>query len=132
MSAGHNILHDLLRAFTDNGPGTVRLAATATGVKIPDERLIQIVIPTWGNADNILILPNPEPGKIVIVAGAATGGELRTTAPATVAINGGTGAAAESAVAANQMVVLICESTTSWKALTIASNGTVAGLEAAA
>lgn len=132
MSSPHTILNDLLRAFTDNGPGTVRLTASANGVRIPNERLIQIVIPTWGNANNILILPDPDPGKIVIVAGAATGGELRTTSPSTIAINGGTGAAAESAVAANQMVVCICESATSWKALTIASNGTVAGLEAAA
>jgi hypothetical protein len=132
MSAGHNILNDLLRAFTDNGPGTVRLIASSDGVRIPNERLIQIVIPTWGNANNILILPDPDPGKIVIIAGAATGGELRTTAPASIAINGGSGANAESAVAANQMVVAICESATSWKALTIAGNGTVAGLEAAA
>jgi|GEM_PF-3277137 len=132
MSAGHNILNDLLRAFTDNGPGAVRLTATATGVQIPNERFIQIVIPTWGSADNILVLPTPDPGKIVIIAGAATGGELRTNAPATVAINGGSGASAESAVAANQMVICICESATSWKAFTIASNGTTAGLEAAA
>lgn len=132
MSSPGTLLNDLLRAFTNNGPGTVMLTATATGVRIPDERLIQIVIPTWGAVDNILILPTPDPGKIVIVAGAATGGELRSNAPATVAINGGTGAAAESAVAANQMVVCICESATSWKALTIAGNGTVAGLEAAA
>jgi hypothetical protein len=97
-----------------------------------DEAFIQMVIPTWGNANNILILPAPVPGRIVIVAGAATGGELRTTDPATIAINGGSGANAESAVAANQMVILICESATSWKAITIASNGTVAGLEAAA
>jgi hypothetical protein len=108
------------------------LIASTAGTQIPDERLVQFVIPTWGNANNILILPNPEPGKIVIIAGAATGGELRTTAPATIAINGGTGAAAESAVAANQMVICICESATSWKAFTIASNGTTAGLEAAA
>lgn len=127
-----SILFDMLRAFTDNGPGTVRLIATDTGARIPDERLIQIVIPTWGNANNILVLPTPDPGKVVVIAGAATGGELRTTAPATVAINGGTGAAAESAVAANQMVICICESATSWKAFTIASNGTTAGLEAAA
>lgn len=129
MSAGHNILNDLLRAFTDNGPGTVRLIASADGVRIPNERLIQIVIPTWGNANNILILPDPDPGKIVIIAGAATGGELRTTSPTTIAINGGTGANVESAVAANQMVVAICESPTSWKAFTIAANGTLAGLE---
>ena len=132
MSAGHNILNDLLRSFTDNGPGTVRLTATsesAGGTKIPNERLIQIVIPTWGNANNILILPDPDPGKIVIIAGAATGGELRTTSPSTIAINGGFGANVESAVAVNQMVVAICESPTSWKAFTIAANGTLAGLE---
>lgn len=128
----HNILNELLSAFSSNGPGLVPLIASTAGTQIPDERLVQFVIPTWGNASNILILPNPDPGKIVIIAGAATGGELRTTAPATIAINGGTGAAAESAVAANQMVICICESATSWKAFTIASNGTTAGLEAAA
>jgi hypothetical protein len=128
----HNILNELLGAFSSNGPGLVPLIASTAGTQIPDERLVQFVVPTWGNANNILILPNPEPGKIVIIAGAATGGELRTTAPATIAINGGTGANAESAVAANQMVICICESATSWKAFTIASNGTTAGLEAAA
>jgi hypothetical protein len=128
----HNILNELLGAFSSNGPGLVPLIASTAGTQIPDERLVQFVIPTWGNANNILILPAPDPGKIVIIAGAATGGELRTTAPATIAINGGSAANAESAVAANQMVILICESATSWKAFTIASNGTIAGLEAAA
>ena len=128
----HKILNELLGAFSSNGPGLVPLIASTAGTQIPDERLVQLVIPTWGNANNILILPAPDPGKIVIIAGAATGGELRTTAPATIAINGGSAANAESAVAANQMVILICESATSWKAFTIASNGTIAGLEAAA
>lgn len=128
----HRILNDLLDAFSSEGPGSVPLTATASGVKIPNERLIQIVTPTWVAADNILILPDPVPGKVVIIAGAATGGELRSSAPATIAINGGTGASAESAVAANQMVIAICESATSWKAFTIASDGTTAGLEAAA
>lgn len=132
MSSGHTILNDLLRAFSNSGPGLVPLIASTSGTQIPDERLIQIVIPTWGNANNILILPNPEPGKVVVIAGAATGGELQTTAPSTIAINGGTGAAAESAVAANQMVICICESATSWKAMVIGSTGTVAGLQAAA
>lgn len=128
----HRLLADLLEAFSDVGPGANRLTATADGTKISSEAFIQIVTPTWGNANNILILPDPTPGMIVIIAGAATGGELRSSSPATVAINGGTGANAESAIAANQMVIAICESATSWKALTIASNGTVAGLEAAA
>lgn len=128
----HRLLAELLEAFSDVGPGANRLTATADGTKISSEAFIQIVTPTWGNANNILILPDPTPGMIVIIAGAATGGELRSSSPATVAINGGTGANAESAIAANQMVIAICESATSWKALTIASNGTVAGLEAAA
>jgi len=132
MSSGHRILKDLLDAFNPEGPGYSPLTATATGTKIADDSLLQIVVPTWGAATNILILPDPTPGKIVIIAGAATGGELRSSAPATVAINGGTGAAVESAVAAGMMVVAICESATSWKAFTMATNGDLTKLEAAA
>lgn len=132
MSSGHRILKDLLDAFLDEGPGSVALTASSDGTAIPEDRFIQCVTPTWGAATNILILPKPVPGKIVIIAGAATGGELRSSDPTTIAINGGTGASAESAVAASQMVVAICESATSWKAFTIASDGTTAGLEAAA
>tara|TARA_Y100000310_G_scaffold118150_1_gene116942 strand:- start:1099 stop:1503 length:405 start_codon:yes stop_codon:yes gene_type:complete len=128
----HRILADLLTAFSEVGPGYVAKIATSTGTKLDENKLIQFVVPTWGAATNILILPNPDPGKIVIIAGAATGGELRSSAPTTVGINGGTGADAESAVAASEMVIAICESATSWKAFTIASNGTTAGLEAAA
>jgi hypothetical protein len=131
MSA-HRVLRDLLAAFSDVGPGRVAIAATSIGVALEENKLIQFVVPTWGNANNILILPSPQPGKIVIIAGAATGGELRSSSPTTVAINGGTGVDAESAVAANELVIAICESSVSWKAFTIASNGTTAGLEAAA
>ena len=132
MSSGHRILKDLLDAFNPEGPGYSPLTATATGTKIADDSLLQIVVPTWGAATNILILPAPTPGLVVIIAGAATGGELRSSAPATVAINGGTGVGAESAVAAGMMVVAICESATSWKAFTMATNGDLTKLEAAA
>jgi len=128
----HRILADLLQAFSPQGPGVVPLTATSTGVSMPDDRLVQFVIPTWGAADNILILPPATPGRIVIIAGTATGGELRTTAPATIGINGGVGANAESAIAANMMVIAICESATNWKGFTIASNGTVTTLQVAA
>ena len=131
MSA-HRVLRDLLAAFSDVGPGRVAVTATSDGVALEENKLVQFVFPTWGNANNIIILPSAQPGKIVILAGAATGGELRSSSPTTIAINGGTGAGAESAVAANQMVIAICESSSSWKAFTIASNGTTAGLEAAA
>jgi hypothetical protein len=132
VSAPHNILSDLLKAFSNNGPGVVPLTATSTGTNIPDNRLVQIVIPTWSNANNILILPPATPGRVVVIAGAATGGEVRTTSPTTIAINGGTAANAESAIAANMMAILICESATSWKGFTLASNGAVAAVEVAA
>jgi hypothetical protein len=131
----HSLMNDLLRAFTEVGPGYVAATATSDGSgtgTLRENLLVQFVVPTWGGVNNILILPSPAPGKIVIIAGAGTGGELRTNAPATVGINGGTGTGVESAVAASQMVIAICESATSWKAFTIASDGTTAGLEAAA
>jgi hypothetical protein len=130
------MLNDLLKAFTEMGPGYVAATATDDGSgtgTLRENLLVQFVVPNWdSDANHILVLPSPKPGKIVIIAGATTGGELRTSAPATVAINGGSGASAESAVAASQMVVAVCESATSWKAFTIASDGTTAGLEAAA
>lgn len=135
MSA-HQLLNELLRAFTESGPGYVNAKATDDGSgtgTLRENLLFQFVVPDWdSDANHILILPSPKPGKVVVIAGASTGGELRTNAPATVGINGGTGASAESAVAASQMVIAICESSTSWKAFTIASDGTTAGLEAAA
>lgn len=131
----HRMLNDLLQAFTTVGPGYVAATATSDGSgtgTLEEGKLVQFVVPSWVGANNIIILPTPQPGKIVIIAGAGTGGELRTNAPATVGINGGSGAGTESAVAASQMVIAICESATSWKAFTIASDGTTAGLEAAA
>lgn len=130
--SSHRILRDLLSAFSEAGPGRIEVTATANGVALEENKLVQFIVPTWVAADNIIILPSPQPGKIVIIAGAATGGELRSSSPTTVAINGGTGSGAESAVAANKMVIAICESSTSWKAFAIASDGTTAGLEAAA
>lgn len=135
MSA-HRLLSDLLKTFTEQGPGYVNAIATDDGKgtgTLRENLLVQFVVPNWdGDANHILILPSPKPGKVVIIAGAATGGELRTSAPATVGINGGTDTAAESAIAASQMVIAICESATSWKAFTIASDGTTAGAQVAA
>lgn len=128
----HRILRDLLSAFSEVGPGRVAITATPEGVPLEENKLVQFVIPVWSNANNILILPSPTPGKIVIIAGAATGGELRSSDPATIGINAGVGVAAESAIAANMMVIAICESLTNWKGFTIASNGTLAALQVAA
>jgi hypothetical protein len=109
---------------TDDGDGTGTIA---------DAGMIQFVTVDWdGDSDHILVLPAPTPGTIVIIAGAATGGELRSSAPATVAINGGTAENGESAIGANTLVVAICESATSWKAFQIGSDGSLAQVEAAA
>lgn len=134
MPAGNalRILDTLLSAFSDVGPGRVAVTATATGVALDENKLVQFVVPTWVGVNNIIILPSAQPGKIVIIAGAATGGELRSSVPATIGINGGVGAGAESAIAADMMVVAICESATNWKGFTIASDGTVTTLQVAA
>lgn len=123
MSA-HNLLFDLLNAFSNNGPGVVPLTATAAGVKMPEDRLIQFVIPTWTSSSNILVLPPATPGRVVIIAGAATGGVLQSTATATISVNGATTAK----VAPNQMVIAICESATRWKAFAVANDGNIVGL----
>jgi len=105
---------------------------TTTGT-IADEGMLSFcTVDCDGDANHIFVLPTPTPGKIVIAAVGATGCEMRSSAPGTVAINGGTGATVESAIAANTLVVAICESATSWKAFGIASDGTIAGVEAAA
>lgn len=114
---------------------TAARTATADGLTtgtIADAGLLQFVTVTSASADNIVVLPTPTPGTIVILGVAATGYELRTSAPATVAINGGTGSGAESAIGANTLVVAICESATSWKALQLGSDGTLAKVEVAA
>ena len=113
----------------------VARTATSDGLTtgtIADAGMLQFVTVTSASANNIIVLPTPTPGVIVILAIGANGCELRSSAPATVGINGGTGATAESALAASMMAVMICESATSWKGFSMASNGTLAQVEAAA
>jgi hypothetical protein len=115
-------------------PATVARTATADGTgtgTIAAAGLLQFVTVTSDDANKIIILPAPTPGTIVILRNGATGYELRSSAPATVAINGGTGANAESAVAANTMVIAVCTSATTWQAIGLAGT-TLAAVEAAA
>lgn len=115
-------------------PADVARTATSDGLTtgtIADAGLLQFVTVTSAGANNIIVLPTPTPGTIVILANGATGYELRSSAPATVAINGGTGASAESAIAANTMVIAICTSATTWQAIGLAGT-TLAAVEAAA
>ena len=115
-------------------PATVARTATADGTgtgTIAAAGLLQFVTVTSDSAAKIIILPTPTPGTIVILRNGATGYELRSSAPATIAINGGAGADAESAVAASTMVIAVCTSATTWQAIGLAGT-TLAAVEAAA
>lgn len=125
-------------ATADGGliaPIAVARTATAAGLTtgtIADAGFLQFVTVTSDNADKIIILPTPTPGTMVWLTNGATGYELRSSDPATVAINGGTGANAESAIAANSTVLAICISATAWKAIFLDADADVAKVEAAA
>lgn len=113
---------NVARTATADGTGTGTI--TAIGV-------VNFVTVTAADADKIIVLPAPAPGTIVILVNGATGYELRTSAPATIAINGGAEANAESAIAASTLVVAICKSATAWAAFSLAGT-TLAAVEAAA
>jgi hypothetical protein len=101
------------RTATAAGDGTGQISANATMVTV-----------TSDNADKIITLPAPIVGLTIRIINGTTGYELRTSAPATIAINGGVSAAAESAIAASMILTLTCVSATAW----IGSSQTAAGV----
>lgn len=107
--------------------------ATATGATtgtIPDGT--NHVTVTSDDANKIIILPTSNVGHEIWIHNGATGYELRSSTPASIAINGGTGADAESAIAANSTCVLRCVTTTAWKGFFMDADGDLAKIEAAA
>lgn len=119
---GQMNLPTVARTATADGSGTGTIAAAGS---------LQFVTVTSDDANKIVVLPAPTPGTIVILRNGATGYELRSSAPATVAINGGAGANAESAIAANTMVIAVCTTATTWQAIGLVGT-TLAAVEAAA
>ena len=122
--------------LTASGYTLVARTATATGATtgtIADAGSYQSIAVTAkaGDADGIIILPTPTPGTVLDLACAATGYELRSSAPNTVAINGGTDAAGEAAIPANSLAHIVCVSATAWIGYTITGT-TLASMEAAA
>lgn len=87
---------------------------------------------TATDANHIVILPAPVMGQVITLINGATGYELRSSDPATIGINGGTGEAAESAVGANTVVVVRCVSLTNWIGQTFTSAGVAGVLQVAA
>lgn len=107
-------------------------AVTATEGGAAISAYAKHVTVTSADANYIVSLPAPVVGKQIVINVGATGFELRSSAPATIAINGGSGANAESAIAANSTILAICISATAWKAIFLDADGDVAKVEAAA
>jgi hypothetical protein len=98
------------------------LAATASGAAIADGT--DFVTVTSADANHIIILPDAPLGTKITLVNGATGYELRTHAPATVGINGGTGTDAESAIAANIVTLVERVTATNW----VGNSRTAAGV----
>ena len=113
-----------------NALKSVAVTATEAGASIP-VGATHIAV-TSADADHIVILPAPVPGTKITLLNGATGYELRSSAPATVKINGGSDDDAESAVAANIAVKVECVSATEWIGSTVEQDGTVGVLQVAA
>lgn len=109
------------RTATSDGLTTGTVAAGTSFVAV-----------TSASANNIIVLPAATPGNVVRLAVAATGYELRSSSPATIAINGGTGSAAESAIGANVLTTCTCSTATTWICMDQSSAGVVTATEPAA
>ena len=108
------------------------VVASATGTEtgaVPTEGFYTV---TSGNADHIISLPDDPVGSVVALRNGATGYELRTHDPATVAINGGDGEGAESAIPAETLVVCMRDTATSWLCTSTATDGSVTTTDPAA
>ena len=126
-------INTLVNAGTISGPRSdVVEAVTATVGGAAISATSSHVTVTASDANHIVILPAPVVGKQLVIDVGATGFELRSSSPTTIAINGGTGADAESAIAANSTCFLVCVSATAWKGYFMDADGDLAKIEAAA
>jgi len=117
-----------------NNP-TVSATATSTGATtgtLTDLGVDFTVLVTSANADHIIILPAPVVGRTIrLLNQSATAYELRSSTPASIAINGGTGASAESAIPASSVATITCRTAIGWSGFTT-TGATLASIEAAA
>ena len=119
--------------LTAKGFQPVAQAVTATDAGAAIDAGSQYVsVDADGDANHIVVLPAPVVGNIIHIHVGLTGCELRSSDPSTIAINGGIGASAESALPANSLTVCVCTSATTWVAYEIAANGAVSAAEVAA
>lgn len=108
---------------------TATADGTGTGV-VPAG--VPFVTVASADATHIVTLPTPVVGRLVCLRNGATGYELRSHDPENVAINGGSGAAAESAIPADTLVACLPDTATTWVCQNTATDGTTTATEAAA
>jgi hypothetical protein len=96
-------------------------AGTGTGQIRPGKEFVTV---TSTDANHIVTLPDAPLGTEITLQNGATGYELRTHAPATVGINTGVGAGAESAIAANMTIYVERTTAVNW----VGSSKTAAGV----
>jgi hypothetical protein len=108
---------------------TATASGATTGTISPASTHVTV---TSSDANHIIILPAPVVGKKLTIHAGATGFELRSSAPASIAINAGSGADAESAIAAASTCYLECVTATAWKGFFLDADSDVAKIPAAA
>lgn len=106
--------------------------ADATTAIIPDNGCYQHVTVTSANSAHLVTLPTPTPGTTIVLHVGSNGYKLRSSTPASIAINGGTGASASSTIAAESTCFMTCVSATSWKGYFLDADSDVAKVAAAA
>ena len=113
-SSGKLALAGALTATGGIQSGATALTATSDGVAIPAGTAVANI--TCPDANFVVILPAPVIGNVInIIETASTGYELRSSTPASIAINGGTAEGGESAIAgAITYVKCVCVSSTKW------------------
>ncbi len=110
---------------TADGTGTGTIASGYSMISITD----------GVNANCWMTLPAPVAGNILwlLTSAESTGFEIRTSDPATIALNGGSGAGTESAIAAAiTMIRCVCVSSTLWICSQWDADGDESKVEAAA
>lgn len=115
-------------AFTDRTQAITTSGSAAVAIR-PD---VDHVTVTSGGAGHEVKLPAPVVGKKLVIHVGATGFDLQSSDPATIAINGGTGSGYESPIAANSTCFLVCVSATAWKGYFMDADGDLAKIVAAA
>jgi hypothetical protein len=134
VSAGTSIFAEAVTFTAGSQNSSVARTATETGATAGTIAAgTSFVTVTVTNADHIVVLPSPVVGNVIWINNPGTTGfELRTSAPQTIAINGGTQTDAESAIAAATLVRMVCTSSTTWIGSQFTAAGTESPVEVAA